>query len=454
MCVTSRKDKPIEVNCRNKFDDTPLHWTVSKRHKNMFRVVLENVADPTDRKTSIQIICQEDDAAVWLKMLFGLSDEKYHFKAFKKAHKHVNVNAQDEQGNTILHWMVQHPWLGALKMIPWLLRNHADPNLVNNRGLSVLHIISKRGDGYTLMETVLRVCSRVNREVRINARDRWGRTPLHLALAFGKAELVELLLRNGADPNSASNDGSTPLHVISQRRSDDGFAGMFFNVCTKERKPVRVDIRNNRGWTPLEYAVSHLLLDVIDQLLYRSGKLSEFVFPDTIVLPQETKSKMQYGCIVHAKFQIACHALAAVERLEDKGYRLDAFGAVTVVKFFHAHELLPKLYPNIEEYLDRDDGEFASKAKESTVVPGLSLYDLLRMRPDEAKEKITFTEFYNFACSDELWELPERFRVDCTMYLCGRICREFFRRTPGGGSLPLGRPRAECNGEDYMQTVD
>ncbi len=43
------------------------------------------------------------------------------------------------------------------------------------------------------------------------AENAYGRTPLHVATAFGEIEMMELLLLNGADTNALDREGKTPL---------------------------------------------------------------------------------------------------------------------------------------------------------------------------------------------------------------------------------------------------
>ena len=45
----------------------------------------------------------------------------------------------------------------------------------------------------------------------VNAKDRWGMTPLFLAATFGHKEVVELFIANGADVNATDGGGKTPL---------------------------------------------------------------------------------------------------------------------------------------------------------------------------------------------------------------------------------------------------
>ena len=56
--------------------------------------------------------------------------------------------------------------------------------------------------------------------IGINQQDRYGRTPLHVAVASGDAELVAPLLRLHASTEVPADDGSTPLRLaVSQVRS-------------------------------------------------------------------------------------------------------------------------------------------------------------------------------------------------------------------------------------------
>ena len=72
-----------------------------------------------------------------------------------------------------------------------------------------LHDAVLEGDVEMTKNLLLTQSSSVN-----EADDRlWnGRTPLHLAVLRGRADLVDLLLRNGADPTACDNHGNTPLH--------------------------------------------------------------------------------------------------------------------------------------------------------------------------------------------------------------------------------------------------
>ena len=52
-----------------------------------------------------------------------------------------------------------------------------------------------------------------------------GLIPLHNACSFGHAEVVRILLRHGADPNSRDNWNYTPLHEAAVKGKVDVCVG-------------------------------------------------------------------------------------------------------------------------------------------------------------------------------------------------------------------------------------
>jgi ankyrin repeat protein len=47
----------------------------------------------------------------------------------------------------------------------------------------------------------------------VNLRDQNGMAPLHWAILGGYGAIVEILLRNDADPNLVDSNDATPLHT-------------------------------------------------------------------------------------------------------------------------------------------------------------------------------------------------------------------------------------------------
>lgn len=89
----------------------------------------------------------------------------------------------------------------------------------------------------------------------INARDRWGTTPLILAIIHGKLETIKFLLASGADLEARDKDGTTGIFfALSSSRNgkaipfDDQMA-IFKLLC---KRGADVFVMNDNGVSVLE----------------------------------------------------------------------------------------------------------------------------------------------------------------------------------------------------------
>jgi S1-C subfamily serine protease len=62
--------------------------------------------------------------------------------------------------------------------------------------------------------------------IRVNTRDRRGRTALHMAAMLGQVELARYLVAKGADINSTDAEGRTPLMIAASLGGFNSFKGM------------------------------------------------------------------------------------------------------------------------------------------------------------------------------------------------------------------------------------
>ncbi|CAB0041997.1 unnamed protein product [Trichogramma brassicae] len=304
-----------------------------------------------------------------------------------------------------------------------LLSNGADPNLGNKNGRTLLHLIDKVVDAAKMLFELSK-----DLPVQVDARDNWGNTPLHLAMRERNLKMIEFLLRRGADPNAANEAGSTPLHVScrSYGLNDHNSLVIFFKISEEANRLVQVDAKDNLGRTPLQWAVANLYLRNVDVLLNRGADLSDFVFPT------EAYHGACYaglvGCSPSLRLAMASGTLLAIEILEaaGAGYELHLNEALTIMKFFAEQELFEQ-WTDLEKHWVNDE-EFAREAKEVAIIPSLSIYDLIGLRPARAAKLLTHRDYYDLARSWKFYATPKRHKQFCVIRLCEIAARGFFRR--------------------------
>src|SRR5712671_1064539 len=127
--------------------------------------------------------------------------------------KAANINAINDNGDTPLIVALKFGPMKTLMEFTNLLLGHgANPNLTG-QGQSAIYWALSRG-----RPDIVHLLQRYGADP--NTRDDYGKTLLHVASESGEPKVAEGLLELGADVNSRDNQGRTPLHVI-QWASDD-----------------------------------------------------------------------------------------------------------------------------------------------------------------------------------------------------------------------------------------
>ncbi|CAB0033084.1 unnamed protein product [Trichogramma brassicae] len=418
--LSNEKYHPLQVDALDKLSNTPLHLAAYQCRRNLIELLLRKGADPNlvDAKgqTSLHIICERNDYDEDLvEILFQLS---------KELNRPLQLDVQDELGNTPLHLALQffsRARVNVQKMtVKLLLRKGASPNCPNKDGSYPLHCICRRYDDDGLVEIFFRVCDEKHQLVDTDVRENVsGMTPLHWAVQGGHKNVTRYLLRRGADPNLSNAEGSTPLHVICDQWFDTGFAKLFFDISDETKRILQINAVDNEGRTPLKLAVGNFLLDVVVLLLDRGADPSGIIFPPASYFDKEHLMKWRST----DKLELVSGVLAIAERLGKSGCELERIDAELIMKYFAKFGVNSR-QEHFEEVWHQDE-MFTSKAKEIMVKPNLSLYDLLQLQPAEAAKLLTYMDDFEFARSKKLCQLPGRIR-DCTAFLCEKVSRRFF----------------------------
>ncbi|KAM6963595.1 ankyrin repeat domain-containing protein 61-like [Tautogolabrus adspersus] len=131
----------------------------------------------------------------------------------------ANVNAVDSSGMTALHMAA-----GMLHkdLIASLIKEGADINVgVKHSGSTPLHLVAMSVSlktSKTLEDNIRCVSELLRQGAEVNAVNKAGFTPLQEACSMGNKELVDLLLKHGADINQLSNSGENCLFLFLNHR--------------------------------------------------------------------------------------------------------------------------------------------------------------------------------------------------------------------------------------------
>jgi ankyrin repeat protein/serine/threonine protein kinase len=209
--------------------------------------------------------------------------------------KGYSALAQDDDGQTLLHWACYSGHLdvakylvdrggvavdatsngcwtplhcacnrGHLDVVQYLVESGADVYAKDSEdGQTPLHCACSRGH----LDVVMYLVEMLGGEDVVDATQAAdGRTPLHCACNCGHLDVVMYLVEQmGAAADAHSNDGRTALHWACNR-------GFFDTVkYLLENGNAAVDVLDNDGWTPLHWVCKKANLDTVRYLVERGA---------------------------------------------------------------------------------------------------------------------------------------------------------------------------------------
>ena len=221
-----------DMNIQNKLGQTALFSALSLRKATAMvghLCALGASADIPDKEDKIPLhIAAETGSPDLVSALAAVTEHGYR---------------PDKKGMQPIHYACQN---NSVNAVAALLSARLPLEGVTLNGDSCLHLVLERDDD-DLTDLLL---AHPDAPALFNAANLDGRTPLHIAVANNNLEAVEILIKQGADPNAADKNGVTPL-CEAARQNDVAIAKKLIqlgaDVATKQPDGVE---------TPLMAAIS------------------------------------------------------------------------------------------------------------------------------------------------------------------------------------------------------
>ena len=288
-------EEGADIDALDRHKRTPLHLAASYGNLELIQLLLKNNADPNKedsygrkfheleyKKNNTLLhfaICKSNVELAKKLIAFGAdvnarNDQNItplHLAIFQKNAELVNAcigkffdfNVLDHSSNTLLHHAVD---AGNTELVSDLLQRGVNIDQKNSDGKRFYEL--KPNDFAYLRMAVIKGHVKLtesllqhNPDLIKEKHSKTGCTILHIAIQSGNPELVEVLLKAGANVSARDNQGNMPLHYAAHQNNLE-------LVRILLRHGAKVDVKNNKGVTPLYLCIKNKGSEEMKNLLF------------------------------------------------------------------------------------------------------------------------------------------------------------------------------------------
>ncbi|KAK6336186.1 hypothetical protein TWF696_001749 [Orbilia brochopaga] len=166
----------------------------------------------------------------------------------------IDCSLSSDYGRTPLSYAIEGGHEAVIQLL--LAKDGIDPSGTGSASKRTPLMYAARDGNEAIVKLLL-----ADNRVKINSKDKYGRTPLSYASENNVAVVELLLKRDGVDPDTKDNDGCTPLSIAAKMGNE---AVVKFLLSIKGVDP---DSKDRNGRTPLSYAAERGYVEVAKLLL-------------------------------------------------------------------------------------------------------------------------------------------------------------------------------------------
>ncbi|XP_042514940.1 ankyrin-1 [Macadamia integrifolia] len=195
ICKYLLEELKLDVDTKDEDGETPLLHATRQGHTDTAKYLLECGADPS---------ISSEIGATALHHAAGTGNIDLLSFVLSKGD---DVDSQSDAGTPLI-WAAGH---GQQESVKVLLENHADPNAETDDNITPL-LSSVAAGSLPCLELLIQAGANAN----VSAG---GATPMHIAADNGSPDIINCLLKAGADPNAVDEDGLKPIQVAAARNN-------------------------------------------------------------------------------------------------------------------------------------------------------------------------------------------------------------------------------------------
>lgn len=226
-------ENKASVDMKNKEGETALKLAAQAGHANVVKVLCKNGADVSQTDTDGETVLMVAASAGHADVVAVLCDEKG-----------IDIDSEDNTGNTALMLAVNGKYVDVVKV---LCEKNADLQIKNNTGeTALISAVSRQS------VPVVKVLAEAIKAKGLNIDEQeesfFKRTALMVAVNEKNAQIVQLLLDNGADPNLVVNNGfeTTTALKMAKEKGNKKILKIFEDLKEAKKTPEQKEAETKK----------------------------------------------------------------------------------------------------------------------------------------------------------------------------------------------------------------